>query len=311
MKNKKPKPKYRTRNWKQYNTALTNRGSLTLWFDTAARDGWINSNRPSGPGHPTLYSDAAILCSLSIREVYHLPLRQTQGLLRSIIQLLELDLPVPDYTLLSRRARKLKVKLASISGKKIEHLIFDSTGLKVYGEGEWKVRQHKAEKRRTWRKLHISIDASTQQITTALVTSNKVVDPRVLPNMLKQVEAEVERVYADGAYDSRDCYRAIHKKRAKPIIPPRAGSTTWKDGFLEDRNSNVRGVEKLGEKEWKKEAGYHLRSLVETAMFRMKWIFSDKLRGRRDDTQVTEAMIRCRALNRMTDLGMPDSYKVV
>jgi len=142
------------------------------------------------------------------------------------------------------------------------------------------------------------------------VTGPKVGDPKVLPRLLEQLEGEVERVYADGAYDSRECYRAINKKRAQPIIPPRKGSTTWKDKYLEDRNSNVEGVKKLGQKEWKKEAGYHLRSLVETAFFRLKWIFSERLRGRREDTQKAEAKIRCLALNRMTELGMPDSYKV-
>lgn len=223
--------------------------------------------------------------------------------------MLNLDLSPPHYSQLSRRARRLRVELGP-QPRKIKHLVFDSSGLKVFGEGEWKVRQHKAEYRRTWRKLHISIDADTQFVISLDMTGPKVVDPRVLPRLLDQVDGEVEKVYADGAYDSRQCYRAIHKKRARPIIPPRQGSTTWKDGYLEDRNSNVQGVKKLGQKEWKKEVGYHLRSLVETAFYRLKWIFSDRLRSRREDTQATEAMVRCRALNQMTELGMPDSYKV-
>jgi Transposase DDE domain len=146
---------------------------------------------------------------------------------------------------LSRRARTLEVGLGP-RPRKIKHLVFDSSGLKVFGEGEWKVRIHKAEKRRTWRELHISVDADTQQVTSLLVTGPKVVDPRVMPKLLDEVEADVERVHANRSYDSRECYRAIHKKGTEPIIPPRAGSTTWGDGYLEGRNSNVREVKELG-----------------------------------------------------------------
>ena len=309
MKNKKPKPKYRARNWKDYNKALVDRGSLTIWFDTQSRDLWLNHTLSGRRGRSIKYSDPAILCCLTLREVFHLPLRQPQGLVCSISRLLGIDLAAPHYSLLSRRARRLDINLGT-HPEKIKHLVFDASGLKVFGEGEWKVRLHKAEKRRAWRKLHISIDAETQQIITAVITGKGVVDPRMMPGQLKQVEASVENVYGDGAYDSRDCYRAIDKCGARAIIPPREGSTTWKDKYLADRNSNVRGVGELGEKEWKKQVGYHKRSLVETAFFRLKTIFSDKLRGRKEATQTTEAMIRCATLNRMTSLGLPDSYKV-
>ena len=309
MKEKKPKPKYRTRNWKDYNKALIARGSLTIWFDEQARQHWLNLVTPRRRGRAHKYSDAAILCCLTLREVFHLPLRQTQGLVGSIFRLLNLELAAPHYSILSRRAAKLEVKLGP-QPERIKHLVFDASGLKVFGEGEWKVRTHGKDKRRTWRKLHLSMDGDSHLIVTALVTDKGVVDPRCLPRQLKQVEATVERVYGDGAYDSRDCYRAIHKKGAKAIIPPRAGSTTWEDDFLADRNEHVRGVQQLGDKEWKKQIGYHKRSLVECTFFRLKTIFSEKLRGRTEGTQTAEALARCAALNQMTRLGMPDSYKV-
>jgi hypothetical protein len=305
---KKTKHIYRTRNWPQYNNALTQRGSLTLWFDPKSRHNWISSNSTGRRGRPFLYADAAILCCLVVREVFHLPLRQTQGLVCSIIELLRIKLPVPHYSLLSRRARCLKVELAASRPNKIKHLVIDSSGLKVYGEGEWKVRLHGADKRRTWRKLHISMDADTDQITSVLLTNRDVVDPRCLPKLLGQVEADVERVYGDGAYDSRQCYRAVYKRKAIPVIPPRKGSTLWGDDYLKDRNKNLRCVRKHGLEGWKQRSGYHTRSLVETAFYRLKRIFSERLRNRREDTQSTEAMIRCMALNKMTDLGMPDSY---
>jgi Transposase DDE domain len=307
---KTTRAKYRLRNWKQYNTALINRGSLTIWFDTASAHNWINHNLPSARGRPLRYADAAILCCLLLREVYHLPLRQTQGLVCSILKLMQIDLPAPHYSILSRRARRLKVCLASHSKNRIRHLIFDASGLKVFGEGEWKVRTHGTDKRRTWRKLHISIDASTHQIITSVITDKDVVDPRTLPRQLKEIESRVERVYGDGAYDSRQCYRAIHQCGARAIIPPRKGSTLWKDDYLKDRNKNLRGVRKLGLKDWKKKSGYHKRSLVETAFYRLKTIFSDRLRGRRPDTQATEAIVRCAALNRMTQLTLPESSRV-
>jgi hypothetical protein len=306
----KTKPSYRIRNWPQYNSSLTNRGSLTIWFDSCSRTNWINSYSTGRRGRPLKYADAAILCCLVVREVFHLPLRQTQGLVCSILELLQIDLPAPHYSLLSRRARKLSIKLTPDRGKPIRHLVFDAAGLKVFGEGEWKVRLHGADKRRTWRKLHTSMDADWQQITSALLTDKDVVDPRCLPRLLKQVQTDAERVYGDGAYDSRECYRAIYKRKALPVIPPRKGSTLCEDDYLKDRNENLRGVRKFGLEGWKKRSGYHKRSLVETAFYRLKTIFLDRLRSRRKDTQITEVMTRCVALNRMTQLGLPDSYAV-
>ena len=310
MKNKTTKPKYRIRNWQHYNSALTKRGSLTLWVDQAAIDQWLYTSHDARRGRPLKYSDAAIRCCLLLREVFHFPLRQTQGLTRSIFHLLNLDLPAPHYSLLCRRARHGKVTLAAPSKKPIRHLVFDASGLKVFGEGEWKVRTHGQDYRRRWRKLHIGIDADSQQVVVALLTDADVVDPRMLPRQLKQVERPVERVYGDGAFDSRACYKAIHQRGARAIIPPRRGSVLSKDDYLKDRNRNLRSVTRHGLSRWKKRRGYHRRSLVETAFFRLKTIFSDKLRSRRDDTQAAEAMIRCAALNRMTGLGMPDSYRV-
>jgi IS5 family transposase len=304
----KKKQQYRIRNWRDYNKALVRRGSLTLWIDTRAIDTWLDRNTPARRGRRRTYADVAILCALTLREVYHLPLRATEGLVSSLLDLLEAGLPAPDYSTLSRRARRLEVTLSAEVRHTPLHLVVDSTGLKLYGEGEWKVRLHGWAKHRTWRKLHLGIDATTQQVSAALITRRDVVDPKVLPKLLKQVEGQVERVYGDGAYDSRECYKAIHQKGARAVIPPRKGSTLWEDEYLKDRNENLRGVRRFGVKGWKKKAGYHRRSLVETAIFRLKTLFTDKLKSRDAQRQVTEVMIRCVALNRMTQLGMPESY---
>jgi hypothetical protein len=307
---KKTKRQYRIRNWKQYNRALVGRGSLTLWMDSRSIETWLNRDKPAHRGRARLYADVAIFSSLILREVYHLPLRATQGLVCSLLSVLEVDLPVPHYSTLSRRARTLAVQLSAQIGKGPRHLVIDSTGLKLYGEGEWRVRVHGSAKRRTWRKLHLAMDAQTQQITSALITNRDVVDPRVLPRLLKEVEGPIERVTADGAYDSRQCYRAIDERGARAVIPPRKGSTLWEDEYLKDRNENLRGVRRHGVKGWKMKSGYHRRSLVETAMNRLKTIFTDKLRAREVERQRTETKIRCVALNRMTQLGMPETYAV-
>jgi IS5 family transposase len=307
---KKKKRQYRIRNWRDYNKALVSRGSLTLWIDTRSTNTWLDRDTPVRRGRRRTYADVAILCALTLREVYHLPLRATEGLVSSLLRLLDVDLPSPDYSTLCRRSRHLEVPLSTATRRGPLHLIVDSTGLKLYGEGEWKVRLHGWAKHRTWRKLHIGIDAQTQQVSAALITRKDVVDPRALPKLLKQVEGVVERVYADGAYDSRECYKVLHQRGAVPIIPPRKGSTLWADEYLQERNRNLRGVRRLGVKGWKKKAGYHRRSLVEAAIFRLKRLFADRLRSRETKRQTTEVMVRCAALNRMTGLGMPQSCAV-
>lgn len=306
---KKQKQQYRIRNWKQYNKALTERGSLTLWIDTRATETWLDHDCPARRGRRRTYTDAAISCALTLREVYHLPLRATQGLVRSILRLMQVELPSAHYSTLSRRARSLSLSLATAT-KKIKHLVIDSSGLKVYGEGEWKVRTHGKAKRRTWRKLHISMEAANHQLTAASLTDKDVLDRNALAGLLEQTEAEIERVCADGAYDFEQCYRAIKGRQAIALIPPREDAVIRGKSPFEQRDENLRGIKSQGRKEWKKESTYHRRSLVECAFFRLKTIFSERLRSRRIETQTTEARLRCMALNRLTSLGMPESHPI-
>jgi len=237
-----------------------------------------------------------------------LPLRSTQGLVRSVLRLMRVELPSPHYSTLSRRADRLELSLSS--PKKIKHLVIDSTGLKLYGEGEWKVRTHGKDKRRTWRKLHVAVDASTHQVTAASVTDKDVLDRNAVAELLGRTGAKVEYVCGDGAYDFEQCYRAIKKAEARPLIPPRSDAIIRGRSPFEQRDENLRAIRKLGRKRWKRESTYHRRSLVECAVFRLKTIFSDRLRGRRMETQWAEAMVRCVALNRMSELGMPESYAI-
>jgi hypothetical protein len=203
----KRKRRYRIRNWQQYNKALISPGNLALRVETKSLDIWLNTEHAARRSRQHLYADVAIVCALTLREVYHLPLRATEGLARSLMRLLALDSPIPHYSTLSRRARTLSLSLAQ--NRNIKHLVIDSTGLKLYGEGEWKVRQRVWTKHRTWRKLHLSIAADSHHVASVFITPQDVVDPRVLPRLLKAVEAPIENVLADGAYDSRERYKAI------------------------------------------------------------------------------------------------------
>jgi hypothetical protein len=159
----------------------------------------------------------------TLEEVYHLPLRATEGLLRSIFQLMGVALPVPDYTTLSRRRRGLSVVLPRQRQDQAIHIVVDSTGMKVFGEGEWKVRQHGYSKRRTWRKLHLGVDEASGEIVAAVATTHDVAGNEVIEGPLDQVEGEIEQVSGDGSYDKRNCYQAIKKRNAKAAIPPPPG----------------------------------------------------------------------------------------
>jgi|SRR5579862_4796169 len=306
------KQPYRLRNWSEYTQALRQRGSLTLWVEEAALSGWINPTLSGKRGASDFYSEAAILCCLTLKQIYHLPLRQLQGFVGSVFALMQIELPVPDYSTLSRRAERLEVSLPVNDKAGPLDLVIDSSGFKVYGEGEWKVRMHGKSKRRTWRKLHLAIDADTQEVVCCVATTNDYADGEILTDLLELIDAPIESVKADGAYDHRACYTQLAKRGIKAIIPPRKGARIWQHGNCLAaplaRDQNLRAIRKRGRKHWKQESGYHRRSLSETGVYRLKTIFSDRLSARVFEGQATELFIRCAALNKMTHLGMPDSY---
>lgn len=218
----------------------------------------------------------------------------------------------------SRRAQKLQVPLRRLlkPGEKL-HVVFDSTGVKVYGEGEWKVRRHGYSKRRTWRKIHVGMCVESGQVIVAATSSNNVSDDAAMVQMIDALEdLSIGDVLGDGAYDTIDCREAIHDSGGRQIIPPAKNARLQKRDplfFLQERDQAIRRIQELGEEgrsKWKKEVGYHRRSLAETLMFRYKTILGDRLSNRREKNQCTEVVIKMNVLNRMTELGMPKSYKV-
>jgi Transposase DDE domain len=303
---------YRIRNWAAYNKALVRRGSLTVWVDEVALAAW-GYDGPTQWGAQFKYSDLAVQCLLTLRAVFHLPLRATQGLARSVFGLMGLALEVPHYSTLSRRAAVAAIALPKQSEGPL-HLVIDSTGLKVYGEGEWKVRQHGASKRRTWRKLHLAVDAESHELQAVMLGEAGVDDAEMVAPLLEQVDRPIESAAADGAYDKRKVYAALVPRAPRVAIPPRGNARIWRHGNSSApplvRDENLRRIRALGRREWKRRSGYHRRSLAETAVFRFKRLFGGRLACRRWECQATEVAVRSRALNIMTHLGMPATVRL-
>ncbi len=217
---------------------------------------------------------------------------------------MNVPLCAPDYSCVSKRARTVKVAYRQpLRGSRITDLVIDSTGLKVFGEGEWKVRKHGAEKRRVWRKLHLAVDPVTHDIVAAEVSLENVHDAEVLPTLLNPLRRKLGRVYADGAYDSKASHRLIARKGATACIPPRKNAGLWKKGH--PRNEAVQVMRKEGLAHWKKISGYHRRSLAETAMFRFKQLMAGQITLRKYNGQVGEVMAYVSAINKLNTLGLP------
>lgn len=310
----RPKPLYRVKNWSEYEKSLVQRGSITFWLSDDFEQSWLYTGEKQR-GSQFDYSDKTIEIMLTIKEVFHLTNRGVEGFVRSLFGMLAVSLRVPDHSTLSKRGRTLKVNLPKKSSGSL-NVVLDSTGLKIYGEGEWKVRKHGYSKRRTWRKLHLGGNPDTGEILAVVLTENNVSDDAVVKDMLEQIEESLLSCAGDGAYDKRKVYEALneHSPDVDILIPPRKNAHIWQHGNSKEerhkRDENLRYSRKHGRKTWKEDSGYHIRSLAETSMFRLKTIFGDKLSARLLETQTTQALIRCLALNRMTHLGMPESYQV-
>ncbi|HAG0018068.1 TPA: IS5 family transposase [Salmonella enterica] len=304
------KQKFKITNWSAYNKTLRQRGSLTLWLDESAIAAWTESAQPEGRGRPLHYTDMAITTVLMMKRVFNLPLRALQGFVDSIFKLMGLSLRSPDYSLVSRRAKTVNICIKTPTRGEISHLVIDATGLKVFGEGEWKVRQHGADRRRVWRKLHLAADSVTHEIICADLSLSGTTDAQALPGLINQTHRKIREASADGAYDTRYCHDVLLRKKIRPLIPPRSGAQYWPDKYPE-RNHAVANQHLSGSNSvWKKKVGYHRRSVAETAMFRIKTLLGGHLSLRDYDAQVGEAMAMVKALNRMTLLGMPHSVRI-
>jgi hypothetical protein len=309
-----PKARYRVQNWRDYDAALRRRGDLTVWVTPAAMAAWTPP-RCRRRGRPQKYSEIAIETGLMLRLAFGRPWRQTEGMLASILRLLGLDLPVPDHTTFSRRSADLIVAKALSAASGPVNVVIDSTGLQVFGAGEWQREKHGSHGRRTWRKLHLAVDPETGEILASELTTTEDGDASQVGPLLDQISGSIASVTADGAYDGEPVYRTIAERdpAAAVIIPPR--STAVPSNTAEtaptQRDRHLQMIQARGRRGWQKAVNYGRRSLGEVAMMRYKTLIGRRLHARTLSMQKAEAAAGCKVINVMTSLGMPVSQRLV
>lgn len=307
--------RYKLRNWPEYNEALKRRGDITLWLSEEAIEKW---HPPHGgkKGGQRDYSDVAIETTLTIRLVFKSALRQTEGFLNSLIRIMGLDINAPDYSTLSRRAENLDVISLKRQSEDAVHVLVDSSGLKIHGEGEWNEIKHALRKRRKWRKLHLAVNDGDLEILASALTTDDIGDASQVPELLEQIDDDIKTFKADGIYDHLAVYDHVEDRDttspACVVIPPRKNAILSEnaDVLPTQRDHHINTIQTHGREFWEITSGYGRRLLVENAIYRYKTIIGRKLHARDLPCQRTETKLACKAINQMTRLGMPDSYRV-
>lgn len=299
----------RVRNWSHYNKRLVKRGAITLWLDEGA---FQVEAHPRKRGRAYSYSDKLIEMGLVLKNRFHLDFRGLEGFLGSLFALLGRNARVPNYTTLCRRQAGLSVDLGVRSLGEALDIVVDSTGLKLYGAGEWCVKKHGKTYQRSWRKIHLGIDAGSLQIRSCELSGSRVQDSTCFPALLSPIREPIAQVIGDGAYDTFACYEHVTQRGAVALFPPRAGARLSLDtpyhrkGVSEQairaRDSTLEQVQRLGKAQWKKQSGYHQRSLAETTMYRLKQLLGDRIRAKKWEYQQLEVKLRCHILNKMINI---------
>src|SRR4051812_28539544 len=307
-----PRQRQKVTNWAEYDAGLRARGSLTVWFTTEAIEGWRAEAR-TGRGGQAKYSNLAIATALMLRAVFRLALRQTEGLIGSILKLLGLDLAVPDHSTLSRRAETLEVPRPKTSSEPV-HLLVDSTGLKLCGAGEWLTEKHGTKRRRAWKMLHLATDADTGHIVASVLTDRDADDGSQVGPLLDRTNGSVASFTGDGAYDRDDVYAEVtaHHPESAVIVPPRSSAVLSDAAEIAptQRDAHLRCIAERGHMGWQRASGYNWRALVEADIARWKCVIGDGLRSQTDGRQATEVAIAATALNRMLHFGRPEYIRI-
>lgn len=299
-----PRARNRVTNWPVHEAGLRRRGDLMLWLDQDAIAGWAAPRR-STPGGQPRYSDLAIELVLTRHLVFHLSLRQAEEFTRSVLGLLGFDLRVPDYTTLSRRSRSFAGRQPRVAaGSGAVHLVLDSTGLELFGQGVWCTAKH-GRVRRRWLKLHIGVDVTSGEIAAHVLTDSHTDDAAQVPDLLRQPEGAIASLAADGVYDGAPVYQAAAAGKPSPppdvIIPPRSSAvpSTANPNGQSLRDQLIQLMADHGRMAWQSLTGYGRRNVVEATMARYKRLIGSKLRVRRRDAQAGEVALGVQMLNRM------------
>ena len=306
--NPKYKQRYRVTNWPEYDRSLRNRGDITVWFSDEAIQAWAPKHNGK-QGRPQKFSDLAIETVLTLRLVFHLPLRQAEGLLHSLLSMMGLKLQTPDHTTLSRRSSSLKpILFHRACSVEPLHLIVDSTGLSIHGEGPWS----SGKKRRSgWRKLHIMVDEDGS-IRSSCVSKWHTRDGSRVPHLLDGFDGDIASLTGDRGYDQRSVYRSVAKKNrgAATVIHPRSNAIVSRTDEWRQRDRHVHKIRREGVETWRRESGYYRQSTVENTFYRYKTIIGRRLRARGEAARQVEAAIACKILNGFLEQGRPESVSV-
>lgn len=291
----------RKRNWRQYNNSLVQRGSLTFLIDPKIMKSLVPKIK-KGRGRPLEFSNQFIEMLLLIKIQYKMPYRMLEGFTRSLLEQMKRFAKVPTYSLTCKRAKQLAFCLPKLSSRQPTTVIVDATGIKVQGEGEWKVKVHGKGRPRKWIKIHVAIDARTQEIVGEIVTESSVDDGKAFPTVIGQVSKRVNTVIGDGAYDDKEVRDNIKKRGGRALIPPPKNAICH--GIDPDRDYAVLtiralGGDKIAKSTWGKLSGYSQRALVETTFSRHKKIFGDRFFSRTRERQMVESRLKCVILNKM------------
>lgn len=308
----KQKEKYKVVNWSSYNKSLKERGKISIWLPNNLSELWYRSTEDTVVGKQK-YSDAAIEFCMTIKQLYSLPYRQTEGFIEDIFKQINLNLNVVSYTQIQRRQSDLEVNMRYKEHFKRVNIdvVIDSTGLMVYGEGEWKVRQHGKSKNRQWIKLNMASQPDTLEIVSQVITFNDVDDAETGVEIISQIKENIKSCAGDGAYDKAK-FRACLSPLTKQLIPPQENATVSNnDPIMFQRDEAIKIITEIDRATWKKSVNYHIRSKAEVNMFRYKIIFGDHIKSRKLVNQKNEVSINCKILNKFAQLGLPQSQKII
>ena len=291
----------RKRNWREYNKKLVQRGSLTFLIDPKVVKTLSPKAQKKRKGRPLEFSDQLILLLLMSKIHYKMPYRMLEGFARFFFEQFK-KIKVPTYSLTCKRAKGLSIKLPKLSSCRSHTVIVDATGIKVQGEGEWKVKVHGKGRPRKWIKLHVAIDERTQEIVGEISTEATVDDGKAFLKVIQQVQGCPKLVIGDGAYDDQNVRDWIRKKGGKSLIPPPSNGVCHGRDLERDEAIKVIqafGGDKIAKSIWGKLSGYSRRALVETTFSRYKKMFGERAFSRTQERIVLENRLKCVLLNKM------------